>query len=205
MAKEPIKESNLAKHFVEFFSEAHDVYKEVPAGGIIDIIAVSGPIVIGIEVKTSLNFKVIEQAVNAKKYCHFAYVAVSRSRLSFAEFVCREYGIGILMWDKFHGVKEMVKPKMNRKPIKIKLYDYMKQSEAGSQNNRVTAFKNTINQIVSHLNRNNGKDTIDNTLSSIDYHWRSPTSAKSCLYQWISSGVITEFGRDGKYLFINNK
>lgn len=54
-------EAELAIPFLNYFSD-WDVYQEVPAGGIVDIVAERKPIRISIEVKKSLNFEVIEQA-----------------------------------------------------------------------------------------------------------------------------------------------
>jgi len=205
-----MKETELAEKFITFFGSPYKIYKEVPAGGgIIDFVAKDGAITIAVEVKTNLNFKVIEQAYMNKHYCTYSYIAVPRTKgYHFGHQICRDYGIGVLSYtgqDKYmEGVHEEVRPKMNRHKIRLKLCDYMKQSVAGSQNDRVTPFKNTINNIVKYIRRH-PECTLKNCLESIDFHWSNMASAKGSVYQWIQRGVITEFRLDKGKLYLNEQ
>jgi len=190
-------EVELAQKFINYLSDQYEIYKEVPAGGIIDIVAVSGIIKIGVEVKTSLNFDVLEQAFSNKRFCHYSYAAVPFSpNRSFSLKICEDYGIGLLTWNKRDwkgsGIKEDVKPKFNRSVRTLKLEEWMKRSVAGSQNDRMTAFKVTIENMANHILRYPGCSLSD-CLKEVDYHWNTFSSAKSCAYQWIRNGVIKEF------------
>ena len=87
-----MKESELAEKFISYFSEGYEIFKEVPANGIIDIVLRSGDVVTAIEVKNKLSFEVIEQAVGNIPYVNFSYVAVPRPRhKNFAVQVCRNF------------------------------------------------------------------------------------------------------------------
>lgn len=196
-----LKESELAKHFIDYYSDAHEIFCEVPAYSIIDFVARTGNITIGVEVKTTMNFKVIEQAYNNIAFFNYVYVAVPHKIHDFSLRICQEFGIGVLFYG-FGKVIEVVRPKLNRKPFKPKLLDYMKTSVAGSQNDRMTAFKWSIKQIVEVLRRKDGQK-IEHVLEAIKHHWSNNTSARSCIYQWCRKGVITEFRLENGSVYLN--
>lgn len=203
-----IKESDLALKFIAYFSDGYDVYKEVPCGGIIDFVAVCGKVRTSVEVKTSFSFKVIEQALANTHHCHYSYVAVpieSRYKHDFQIKLCEMLGVGVLAINKRGDVKEVAKAKLHR-TVKnyIKLHDWMKESVAGSQSDRMTAFKNTVREITNQLRHQDGQH-IDAVLSKVKHHWATLTSAKSCIYQWCRSGVIKEFRLEKGKLYIINQ
>lgn len=202
-----MKETELAKYFIDYLSD-YDIYQEVPASGIIDIVAKKGNIITAIEVKKSLNFNVFEQAFNNKRNAHYSYVAVPYARRSsFTINLFKSYGIGILIYNQYGydcKIKEIVKPTFNRKILKIKLEEWMKKSVAGSKNDRMTAFKNSIFEIKEQIEKRGGKCLISDILNSrCHYHWASFSSAKSSIIEMCNRGVIKEFIRDGAYLIIN--
>ena len=80
----------------------------------------------------------------------------------------------------------------------------MKQSVAGSQNDRVTPFKNTINCMVKYIRRH-PECALKDCLEHIDFHWGNMASAKGSVYQWIQRGVITEFRLDKGKLYLNEQ
>ena len=110
-----MKEKELAQKFVEYLSDMYDLYFEV---GTTDIVGKNRSIVIAIEVKKHLNFKVIQQAHFNIRSSHYSYVAVpktSAQRNTFAYTICKEFGIGILIYDEQNNqVYEKIAPKMNR-------------------------------------------------------------------------------------------
>ena len=125
-----MKETELAEHFINYFSD-HDIYKEVPYAGLIDIVAVKGIITTSIEVKCLLNFDVIEQAVKNIRCSNYSYIAVPMPKSkSFAYQICKNMGIGVLgltVNGRALNVIELVKPKLNRKATKLKLETWMKE------------------------------------------------------------------------------
>lgn len=185
-----MKEEELAKHFIEWFNEGYDVYEEVPAHGVIDFVATDGHIQIGCEVKTSFNLKVMEQAWRKKPLFHYTYICVPRKRdYYFRELVMRQYGIGVLVCDTLNSINELVKPTLNRKARGVTLKKYMKESTAGSQFDRVTAFGNTVRQIERYVKRQ-GPAHIKDVLKNIDHHYGTVSSARSSIRKWIKDGVI---------------
>lgn len=206
-----MSEAELAIKFINHFNEGYEVFKEVPCGhGIIDFVAKQEKILIAVEVKKSLTFEVVAQAINNLYYCHYSYIAVpsaSRGCRDFAYRICKQNGIGVLCSDVY-GIREDVKPKFFRNKEKnfykkIVLKEYMKQSVAGSQHNRVTAFKNTVNEIVAHLSRNNGMDKINNVLNKVDFHYSSLSAAKATLSSWCHKGIIKEFKSEKGFFVLN--
>ena len=203
-----MKETELAEKFIEYF-DGQDVYQEVPANGIIDIVVVMGKALIGIEVKTRLSFEVIEQAHENRYNVNYTYIAVpSPRRQGFGFKICNMLGIGVLTYDEYEGVREVVSPQnthIKGTPYyhKLKLEPWMKRSVAGSQNDRMTAFKATIENMVSYIKRFPGC-TLKQCLANCDgYHWGSLSSARSAVYVWLQRGVIKDFQLiDGK-LYLN--
>jgi len=197
-----MKETELAEKFIDYFSD-FEIYKEVPAAGIIDFVVKNGIISMAVEVKLSLNFEVIEQANKNKYYCDYSYVAVpSTKRLSFAYDICSMLGIGVLAYANY-GISEIVKPIRNRrnKFFKLKLEDYMKRSVAGSQNDRITPFKVTIENMTKYISRHPGC-TLKECLDNIDFHWGNLTSAKACVHAWVKRGIIKDFKIENNILIL---
>jgi len=202
-----MRETELAQHFIDFFSD-HDIYKEVPYAGIIDIVALKGNITTAIEVKCSLNFDVIEQAAKNIGCSNYSYIAVPMpKRKSFAYHICKNMGIGVLgltVGGRSMNVVELVKPKFNRKMRKLKLKPWMKESVAGSQNDRMTAFKNTVRELKHYLERRpDKKSTVKDAINGISHHYGSVTSARSSLLSMIDRGVITDFRLENGFLILN--
>ncbi|RPE05540.1 hypothetical protein EGT74_24460 [Chitinophaga lutea] len=201
-------EAELAVHFIDYFSD-WDVYQEVPAGGIVDIVAERKPIRVALEVKKSLNFDVIEQARKNTGYFNYSYVAVPMSKsLQYQNGIqidiCKRLGVGILAhsertYGEVSRVQEVLAPRLNRQVYKVTLEDWMKRSTAGSQNDRMTAFKYFREEMIKQVRRRPGMD-IKQLFDSLPRHYGSLSSFKSCVFNHVKSGVIPgiEF-RDGKY------
>lgn len=201
-----MKETELAQHFIDYFAGC-EIYPEVPYGGIIDFIAVMGIIRTAVEVKVNFNFKVFEQAVRNTRCCNYSYIAVPYTRDDhFRKDLCRKYGVGLLYFVKnpFSGeagsVMEIVAPVLHRKIEAVKLEEYMKQSVAGSQNDRVTAFGNTVNTVTQYLQRNTtksptgyGSAPIAEVLKQVKHHYGTNSSAKRCIAEMCRAGVIKDF------------
>lgn len=193
-----MKESELAEIFIDWFNdgEGYEVYPEVPVpGGVIDFVATDGTIYIGCEVKRSLGMICLEQCHRRKPYFHYVYACVEHTRrMNFKTMMARQLDIGVIIVgnpeSEYRSIRENVKPKLNRKASPPDLKEYMKESTAGSQSDRVTAFGHTVKQIERALSRNNGRMHIDDVLEAVDYHYSSISSAKSSLRKWINQGVI---------------
>ncbi len=204
-----MSETELAQHFVEYLSD-FDLYFEAPPGRV-DIVALSGKKRFAIEVKTTLNFKVIEQAYDNTKYFHLSYIAVPRVRhKTFAYKICADYGIGVLIChhSRHYGtekVEEVIKPRYNNIPkhyLNYGIYhDWMKKSKPGASGKSgevMTAFKITVENLTNYVTRHPGC-SIKDAINGIEHHYMSTSAAKSSIYQWLRSGVIdTVRLNDGK-------
>lgn len=201
-------EAELATHFLSYFGD-WDVYQEVPANGVIDIVAVKDKIRVAVEVKKSLNFEVIEQGRKNTSYAHYSYIAVPHSkslqyRTGIQIQICKSMGIGILAylangWNTKDEVREVLAPRLNRRIIKVSLEDWMKRSVAGSQNDRMTGFKFFREELLKAVRRNNGIDAKD-LFKKLPSHYTSLSVFKRCVHAHVIRGVISgiEF-LDGKY------
>ena len=112
-----MKETELAQKFVEYL-KIYDLYFEVDYYRSVDIVALNGNISIALEVKTSFNFKVFEQALENRNHFNYSYIAIPDFRDdSIQRKLCEDYGIGLLAYDSKRGygdVREYVHPKLNR-------------------------------------------------------------------------------------------
>lgn len=206
-----MKETDLAQKFINYLS-CYDLYFEVASGGgCVDIVAITPhKLMIAYEVKTSLNFRVIEQAFFNRPFFHLSYIAVPYSRgTRFQEMICRNYGIGVLQYNPsaWNGpVVELVKPTFNRKAsIKsTRLHEYQKRSIAGTASNggRVTPFKITVENMITYVKRHPGC-SMKQMFSEISHHYHSDAGAISSTYQWMRQGVIKDVVLKNGKLFLS--
>ena len=204
-----MNEKELAQKFVQYLSDPFELYFEV--GGM-DIVGICGSIVIAVEVKKFLNFKVIQQAHDNIRRSHYSYVAVPRSSEKsnpFALKICKEFGIGVLSFDDINdnGVSEIVKPKFNRKAFvryanKLTEDSFYRRTTPGAKSGEtITAFSCTVEGLEQYVRRHHGC-TIKKALENIDHHYSSFSSAKSCIVKYIDTGVIKTIRREGDKLFL---
>lgn len=209
---EKISEVELAKYFIEYLKkEDYELFFEVPAAGIIDIVAVKDNLISSIEVKTQFSFSVLEQAFRNIKYCDYSYIAVpdTTSNIYIKKEICKQLGIGILVYRKvkvnYHFdrymiknnleyykyiITELIKPKLNVPVHKIELKDFLKENIAGSKNERITNFSNSITEIEKLLKKNNGMK-IKDLVKISHFHWSNSKSAYSGIIKGINKGYIT--------------
>lgn len=187
-----MKEAQLAQHFVEYLQDSYDLYYEVRD---VDIIGKSGNILIGVEVKTSLNFKVIEQAYENRTMVNYTYIAVPWSRNShFQHKICEMFGIGILSYRSTDGrIREEVKPKFLRRAYTkwFKPHPDLKRSKPGSPSGIgvVSAFNITVENIERYVKRHPGC-TIKDIFGGIDHHYSGMSSMRGSIYKYINAGII---------------
>lgn len=197
-----MKETEFAKYFIDYLS-CYDLYFEVGAlSGCVDIVAIDGKLMMAYEVKTSFNFKVIEQAIGNKMAFHYSYVCVPYHRDNyFQQKICRDYGIGVLQWRQYggkhyqHEIREIITPVLNRKAITKHnhIHEYQKNSIAGcaSSGDRITPFKITVENIVTYV-RHHPDVPLKQVISAISHHYGNDKTATSCIYQWLRKGIIKE-------------
>lgn len=199
MSKQKFTESDLIKNLIPCLQDwGWDIYQEVEGpGGRVDIVAARGRIQWAIEAKLSFGLPVIEQAHNWRTRCHYSSVAIpsGAGTGNFARGICQHHGIGILrvqMWD-VGCVTEAAKPRLNRRPLPLKLYEEQKTfCDAGSnRGGHWTPFKRTCRNLVDAVTKEPGME-FKSLIKVLDHHYSSLSSARSCLLKFITTGVIPE-------------
>jgi len=206
-----MKETELAQKFVDYLSD-YDLYFEVDyAGHTVDIVAITDIFSTSLEVKTSFNFKVFEQALTNKPYFNYSYIGVPCFNDNFIQRkLCKDYGIGLLIYDTkgYNDIREIVVPKFNRisnKILRTRLHEFNKTSKPGSKNgdsNKITAFGITVDNITKYVKRHEGC-TIKEMIENISHHYDNNRLALNSTYQWIKKGIIKDVVFINKKLYIN--
>lgn len=204
-----MKETDLAKYFIDYFS-CYDLYFEVDYGRCIDIVAINDKISIAVEVKTSFNFKVLEQAIGNCKRFNYSYVAVPEFKDDrFQKKLCEDYGVGLLTLQSGYGnpIRNCVQPKLNRHASRNKLIPYLhefsKTSIAGSKSGdggKITAFGITVDNLERYVERYKGC-TIKEAVDKISHHYGSNKAACASIYSWIRTGIIKSVRYENGKLF----
>jgi hypothetical protein len=191
-----MKECEMASKVVTHLAESgFDVYQEVMGQyGVCDIVGVFDKITVAVECKTSFSLAVLGQAYRWRYSAHYVYVAVpARSAPDeFGQKICRDYGIGRLTCGQ--EIRESIRPHLFRAKMKktgFKLYEQQKTfCAAGSANGgHWTPFKQTVSNVISLVRQKPGIPFTD-LIKEIDYHYRTPGTAKSCLRKFIDTDVI---------------
>lgn len=188
-------EAELAQNFVFYLQDSFDLYYEVNG---IDIVGKKGNILIGVEVKTSLNFKVIEQAYENQHMVNYSYIAVPWSKKSDFQYkICGMFGIGVLTFrshnHRFWDIREELKPRFERKANTkwFKAHPNLKRSKPGSPSGPgvISAFNITVENIEKYIRRHPGC-RIKDVFEAIDHHYENLSSMRGSIYGYIHSGII---------------
>ena len=205
-------EVELAKPII-FYLEEHgwDVFQEVIIHGrIADIVATFGKLTWVIECKTSLSLKLLEQIYGWRGYANYISIAIpSKSNFGhgFVETMLKNNNIGAFTVSKYSEVHKQIEPKLNRKVINIAKYLKPEQkfwAEAGSTHGYYTTFQNTKRNIEYEIKKYPNGILFNDFLKRIEYHYRTESTARSCLRKWIDSGVIKgiKIVNQGNRLFV---
>lgn len=197
MKGEKQTETGLAQLVVERVKDmGFEVYQEVEGpGGRCDIVAVRGKIHWAIECKLSFGMAVMEQAYNWLSQGRAHYVSVATPSLHtgwLQQRICKDYGIGVI-GVKYGEVREIERPRFNRRALGFKLFDQQKTfCQAGSnRGGHFTRFKWTVQNLVDKVHKQPGIEFVE-LIKSIDHHYGTFSTAKSCLREFIGTSVIPE-------------
>jgi len=215
-----IPETELASHIVRWLrAEQYEVYQEVGTGRtmpVADIVAVNGYLHWIVACKTNLGLAVLGQALHwVHRYGHFVSIATigpvaARSgRCDWpgeaASTILHDYGIGLLqlVWDAYNeawSVKEKRPPALHRHNLSIGKYLVEAQktwAPAGNANgDRWTPFQQTCENLRRYVASHCGC-TLKDAIEGVDHHYRTDSSARANLNQWLSRGVVKGVVRDG--------
>ena len=192
-------EVNLAKKVISWLEDyGWNVYQEVKIHSpVADIVAIQNNLVWIIEVKNSLGLKVIDQAVKWGCYSHYVSVATP-DRFQNRELVkeiLEWKGIGSLVIDNYGEIYEDIKPSINRKAYTKDVLKSLREeqktfSPAGSKGGGYyTPFKDTCQKIRKAIENNPGI-TLNELLSKVKTHYRTPASARQNILYWGKQNIL---------------
>lgn len=215
MKKERIAETAVAKPVISFLEELQwDVYQEVlcgSGGARADIVALQGPLIWVVEVKTTLTFDVVDQAHNWLDHAHYVSIAVpwARTRRNMPQRVCRQFGIGMLEvgHQRSDGVYTRVPAKLGRTRVHRRYADLLRAScrpecktwgEAGNARSEFySPFKGTCRAIVEYLTKH-GPSPVKDVVKGIEHHYASEASARGCIPRWVADKKVPGVELDTK-------
>jgi len=216
----PASEVELARPIIPWLQEMQwEVYQEVQCmmyGSVADIVAIQGRIVWAIECKRSFGFTLLEQAVGWTQFAHYVSVAVPRgrrryhssSRASYDGRVARAamglFGIGLLRVSENGDVDTYQDPGLHRKAQVSYLRDVCHPGMQGwaaagaATGSHWTPFGQTCRDIANHVREHPGA-TLTEILADVVTHYRSTSTARSCISKWAWAGKIkgVRVERDG--------
>lgn len=194
-----------------------DVYQEVQtyySGPIADIVAVQNGVVWVVETKKTLSLALIEQGYKWTRDANYVSVAVPRRRrgdYGFGAEVCKKYKLGVLSVadpsEYSHGVSEVWGPKLHRKAMTRYITDCLTPehktfAKAGtSTGKRYTPFQGTCITIKKAVESSPGMK-LKELVESIDHHYSSSATARSCISKWAQQGIIegVRCEKEGRFL-----
>jgi len=200
-------EKEMGEFLIPWLNEqGWDVYPEVEifrGGPVADIVGKRGNFLWAIEMKKSLSLDVINQADYWIRYANFSSVFVptigsgwSKKR-QFAKKILSLTGIGLLEMRSGYGVtpvQETVTPIFRRK-VDSRLMNTLNEGHkamgvAGSnKGERWTPFKESVSAMKDYLKTNPGS-SYEELISGIKHHWKTPSSARQCIKNYLDSGII---------------
>lgn len=202
-------ESDLGARVVAYMRDlGWDVWQEVKAGRWdgprVDAVGKLGRLVWAVEIKTSLGFRVVEQAHGWIGHANYVSVAAPRPSSKFALKVCADYGIGVLCAGWGATVSEALAPKLWRKRSETLarcLTEERRQiGAAGSAGGEYwTPFRKTCRALCEAVQARPGQ-TLREIVAAVATHYRTPGTARSSLAKLIERGVVagvrSEIGAD---------
>lgn len=186
-----MKESDLFEPLREFLYQkmgCQQVYAEVND---IDVVGKHGNVYVGIEMKTSLNFKVIEQAISRKGLVDYVFILVpepkNQHHRKFILDWIKGLGIGLMYYNanprtitETNGVKIVHWGKRQRRSKYFHIADCINDeihlvNIGGSKGGEtITEYKLTIEKIKECLYFHRTGMTIDELLDNVQTHYTNP-------------------------------
>lgn len=182
-----------------------------------DVLGVCGSLDIIVEMKTSLSFKVIEQAIDRRKLGHYVYIAVPRPRKEHTLWVMKllaNEGIGLIYIDSYNRVRRKIVPKLSRLPLKRRkpLRSHIKDYSAGQvggvpSGEAITDYSVTMYRIKEWMasrearRLRDGWVTVDEILESCSTHYASPKASlmQTLQAEWNESWCDTKKENGKRY------
>ncbi|MFF2531233.1 hypothetical protein ACFVS2_20235 [Brevibacillus sp. NPDC058079] len=216
-----LKESDLFIPIKEYLMDVvgcSHVYGEV---GSCDVLGIQGDVNIIVELKISLSFKVIEQAIDRMHSGHYVYVAVPKTKSisRLAKEILIQKRIGLLLVDKNNQVERHIPAKFNRlrtrnSNIRKLIRSYHETQVGGVKSGESeTDYSVTIKNIQEYLKmawilrKNDGWVTVDQILEHCETHYSNPKPSVMATLQarWNQSWCESKFENRRRYFRIKKR
>lgn len=202
-----MKESDLYNPVKEFLIEKGcvDVYGEV---GTCDVLALQGDVNWIVELKTSLSFKLIDQAIERTRIGHFVYIAIPKRKNGIPRCVreiLTNHHIGLLEVGKT-SVKETIPANYNPLANKRNAFQRVRKlirtysvTQVGGvkSGESITDYSITMDRVKEFLSEHHGTwFTADAILESCETHYKNPKQSLTATLQekwnqeWVETSVI---------------
>jgi hypothetical protein len=180
-----------------------DVYQEVECGtGVADIVARVRAELWIVEVKTSLSFALLLQAMERRRESHRVFVAAPYTRNQRrATEIFDDLGIGLLEvrvgdggWNQPH-VREVVQGRRwNSRPVALAARlkpEHKTHAKAGAigAGGRWTPFRDTCEQLA-RIVAATPCITVKDAVEQLRHHYRTQASARNSIAHWVSHGRV---------------
>lgn len=196
-----MKESDLFEPVKRFLLEkvgCDAVYGEV---GNCDVLGTHGVVDIIVELKTTLSFKLLDQAIDRLLLGHYVYIAIPERKSSIpssVRWLLRTKGIGLLTVSKSRGrekdrlvVTDTIPARFNRVrnsyySIRDSIKDYHKTEVGGVPSGEgKTDYSVTIDN-VKHFLRRNGWSSINEISEYCETHYAQPkpSLSRTLMEEW---------------------
>ena len=193
-----MKEIELGRRVSAWLADQDfEIFPEVQVhsyGKIADIVARQGPLLIVVELKTSLTFRVVEQAARWVGRAHMVYIGVpTEGRSQMLRRVLAMLGIGVIVADEYK-TRESSAPTFHRhigQELKKALDNANPTfAEAGNPESRHwTPFQATCHAVREYVHQHPGA-TLKELVDNVETHYHSPATAKTCIVKWIRANKI---------------
>jgi hypothetical protein len=180
-----IKESDLYEPVKKFLLESGctHVYGEVSD---VDVLGLQEKCNIIVELKTSLSFKLIDQAIERTRLGHYVYIAIPKRKHAIPRCVkeiLAIHKIGLIEVGK-RSLRVVIPAKYNRTANKRNAYlrirkqikPYHEEQMGGVKSGEaITDYSITIKNIKEYMKRQNGKwITVEEILEHCETHYKNP-------------------------------
>lgn len=170
-----MREYELFSPVKEFLIERLDcqeVYGEIDD---LDVLGLCGNVLIGVELKTRLTFKLLDQAMNRKHLVDYMYIAFPKPKNGIENFIeewCDKEGIGIIFAKpdeayvyrkaKYNRIRRIRMQRGNKYDIRNSITEYSDQNIGGVPSGQVlTPYKRTIQKVQKYLEQTKEIDLIN--------------------------------------------
>ncbi|MFP7474292.1 hypothetical protein SFC55_25235 [Niallia taxi] len=207
-----MKESELFEPVKKFLlgQGCTDVYGEVMN---CDVLGINGEINYIVEMKTSLSFKVIDQAMERVRLGHYIFIAIPKRKQAIPRCVkeiLEAYDIGLIQIGKRKTsvtipaqYNNIVDNRNGYKRIRNRIREHHQTQLGGIKKGEgVTAYSTTMDNIRAYMRTREGEwITVDEILANCTTHYKKPKSSVAATLQkkWNKSWCETKLENRRRY------